>query len=57
MEIISSPPATSTNSSRLHSIDVPESDIGAHFGMLLEKEEGSDVTFNVRGVKFHALHE
>ncbi|PQQ05615.1 BTB/POZ and MATH domain-containing protein 4 [Prunus yedoensis var. nudiflora] len=42
------------DSSRLHSIDVPESDIGAHFGMLLENEEGSDVTFNVRGVKFHA---
>lgn len=33
---------------------VPQSDIGAHFGMLLENEEGSDVTFNVSGVKFHA---
>ena len=40
--------------SRLHSIHVPESDIGAHFGMLLENEEGSDVTFNVCGEKFHA---
>ncbi|KAM0985951.1 hypothetical protein EV2_013587 [Malus domestica] len=34
------------NSSRLHSIHVPDSDIGDHFGMLLENEEGSDVTFN-----------
>lgn len=40
--------------SRLHSIHVPESDIGAHFGMLLENEECSDVTFNVSGEKFHA---
>lgn len=39
---------------RLHSIQVPESDIGAHFGMLLENEEGSDVTFDVSGKKFHA---
>ncbi|KAM0990252.1 hypothetical protein FF1_008775 [Malus domestica] len=34
------------DSSRLHSIHVPDSDIGDHFGMLLENEEGSDVTFN-----------
>lgn len=40
--------------SRLHSIQVPESDIGAHFGILLENEDGSDVTFNVDGEKFHA---
>lgn len=40
--------------SRLHSIHVPESDIGAHFGMLLENEECSDVTFIVSGEKFHA---
>lgn len=40
--------------SRLHSIQVPESDIGSHFGMLLESEEGSDVTFNVGGEKFRA---
>lgn len=40
--------------SRLHSILVPESDIGAHFGMLLENMEGSDVIFNVGGEKFHA---
>ncbi|KAA8550105.1 hypothetical protein F0562_001789 [Nyssa sinensis] len=40
--------------SRLHSIQVPESDIGAHFGMLLENMEGSDVIFNVAGEKFNA---
>ncbi|KAE8704727.1 BTB/POZ and MATH domain-containing protein 4 [Hibiscus syriacus] len=39
---------------RLHSIQVPESDIGSHFGMLLENEECSDITFNVFGEKFHA---
>ncbi|KAI4305807.1 hypothetical protein L6164_029150 [Bauhinia variegata] len=39
---------------RLHSIKVPESDIGAHFGMLLENKEGSDVTFNVAGETFPA---
>ncbi|XVF30730.1 hypothetical protein REPUB_Repub16aG0083700 [Reevesia pubescens] len=39
---------------RLHPMQVPESDIGAHFGMLLENEEGSDITFNVFGEKFHA---
>lgn len=42
------------DSSRLHSIHVPDSDIGAHFGMFLENGEGSDVTFNVCGVKFCA---
>ncbi|KAK6942058.1 BTB/POZ domain, partial [Dillenia turbinata] len=40
--------------SRLHSIQVPESDIGVHFGMLLENEDGSDVVFDVAGEKFHA---
>lgn len=40
--------------SRLHSIQVPESDIGAHFGMLLDNMDGSDITFNVAGEKFHA---
>ncbi|KAF5727555.1 BTB/POZ and MATH domain-containing protein 4-like [Tripterygium wilfordii] len=40
--------------SRLRRIQVPESDIGAHFGMLLENNEGSDVTFDVAGEKFHA---
>lgn len=39
---------------RLHSIHVPESDIGSHFGALLENMEGSDVTFDVGGEKFHA---
>ncbi|GMI79028.1 BTB-POZ and MATH domain 4, BTB-POZ AND MATH DOMAIN 4 [Hibiscus trionum] len=39
---------------RLHSIQVPESEIGSHFGMLLENEEGSDITFNVFGEKFYA---
>ncbi|XP_004149104.1 BTB/POZ and MATH domain-containing protein 4 [Cucumis sativus] len=42
------------DSSRLHSIHVPESDIGAHFGTLLENEEGSDITFNVSGEKLRA---
>ncbi|GAB4859910.1 BTB/POZ and MATH domain-containing protein 4 [Ancistrocladus abbreviatus] len=40
--------------SRLHPIQVPDSDIGAHFGMLLENMEGSDVVFDVAGEKFHA---
>lgn len=39
---------------RLHSIHVPESDMGLHFGMLLEKRETSDVVFDVAGEKFHA---
>ena len=39
---------------QLHSIQVPESDIGAHFGMLLENMEGSDITFDVAGEKFHS---
>ncbi|XWS64902.1 hypothetical protein CRYUN_Cryun05aG0044000 [Craigia yunnanensis] len=43
-----------TDCPRLHPIQVPESDIGSHFGMLLENEEGSDITFNVFGEKFHA---
>lgn len=38
---------------QLYRIRVPESDIGAHFGMLLENMEGSDVTFDVEGEKFH----
>ncbi|XP_071736290.1 BTB/POZ and MATH domain-containing protein 4-like [Rutidosis leptorrhynchoides] len=39
---------------RLHTIKVPDSDIGSHFGMLLDNMEGSDVVFNVAGEKFHA---
>ncbi|XP_015902359.2 BTB/POZ and MATH domain-containing protein 4-like [Ziziphus jujuba] len=42
------------DSSRLQSVHVPQSDIGTHLGTLLDNEEGSDVTFNVSGVKFHA---
>ncbi|XP_010266708.1 PREDICTED: BTB/POZ and MATH domain-containing protein 4 isoform X1 [Nelumbo nucifera] len=40
--------------SRLHSIQVPDSDIGDHFGTLLENQEGSDIVFNVDGDKFYA---
>lgn len=40
--------------SRLHPIQVPGSDIGSDFGMLLENLEGSDVAFNVAGEKFNA---
>ncbi|OIT03924.1 PREDICTED: BTB/POZ and MATH domain-containing protein 4-like [Nicotiana attenuata] len=40
--------------SSLHTIQVPDPDIGAHFGMLLENMEGSDIIFNVAGEKFHA---
>ncbi|XP_020586053.1 BTB/POZ and MATH domain-containing protein 4-like isoform X1 [Phalaenopsis equestris] len=39
---------------RLHSIQVPESDMGLHFGLLLEKQESSDVIFDVAGEKIHA---
>ncbi|KAK3036157.1 hypothetical protein RJ639_029894 [Escallonia herrerae] len=45
---------SAVDSPRLPSIQVPESDIGAHFGMLLENMEGSDIIFNVAGEKFHA---
>ncbi|KAI3955427.1 hypothetical protein MKW98_018528 [Papaver atlanticum] len=40
--------------SRLPSIVVPESDIGSHFGMLLDNKDGSDIVFDVSGEKFHA---
>ncbi|KAJ8529086.1 hypothetical protein K7X08_035921 [Anisodus acutangulus] len=40
--------------SSLHPIQVPDSDMGSHFGMLLENTEGSDVVFSVAGEKFHA---
>ncbi|KAL9258032.1 BTB/POZ and MATH domain-containing protein [Drosera capensis] len=40
--------------SRLHPIQVPESDIGTHFGMVLDDMEGSDVVFNVAGEKLRA---
>ncbi|KAG6779803.1 hypothetical protein POTOM_016203 [Populus tomentosa] len=45
---------SATDCSQLNSIQVPESDIGAHFGMMLDNMEGSDVIFNVAGEKFHA---
>ncbi|XP_078436038.1 BTB/POZ and MATH domain-containing protein 4-like [Wolffia australiana] len=38
----------------LCAIRIPESDIGDHFGMLLESQEGSDVIFDVSGEKFQA---
>ncbi|KAL3347548.1 hypothetical protein AABB24_021293 [Solanum stoloniferum] len=40
--------------SSLQPIQVPDSDMGSHFGMLLETMEGSDVVFIVAGEKFHA---
>lgn len=45
---------SATEGPRLHSISVPESDLGMHFGALLDNQEASDVTFNVSGEKFHA---
>lgn len=45
---------SATECPMLHSIQVPESDIGLNFGMLLEDMEGSDAIFNVDGEKFHA---
>ncbi|KAK4792213.1 hypothetical protein SAY86_022648 [Trapa natans] len=45
---------SSVDCPRLHSIYVPESNIGAHFGTLLDNMEGSDITFDVAGEKFHA---
>ncbi|KAH6814321.1 BTB-POZ and MATH domain 4 [Perilla frutescens var. frutescens] len=40
--------------SRLRSIQVPDSDIRLHIGMLLENVESCDITFNVSGEKLHA---
>jgi speckle-type POZ protein len=40
--------------SRPHSIQVPDSDIGYHFGSLLDNQEGVDVIVNVGGERFHA---
>ncbi|MCD7472867.1 BTB/POZ and MATH domain-containing protein 4 [Datura stramonium] len=40
--------------SSLQPIQVPDSDMGSQFGMLLEHMEGSDVVFSVAGEKFHA---
>ncbi|KAG2640159.1 BTB/POZ and MATH domain-containing protein 5-like isoform X1 [Panicum virgatum] len=40
--------------SRPHSIQVSDSDIGYHFGSLLDNQEGVDVILNVGGERFHA---
>ncbi|KAM0885632.1 hypothetical protein ACQ4PT_030204 [Festuca glaucescens] len=40
--------------SRPHSLEVPDSDIGYHFGTLLDSQEGADIIFSVAGQKFHA---
>ncbi|KAF7015817.1 hypothetical protein CFC21_029560 [Triticum aestivum] len=40
--------------SRPHSIQVPDSDLGYHFGSLLDSNEGVDVILNVSGERFHA---
>ncbi|GAB2285687.1 BTB/POZ and MATH domain-containing protein 4 [Dionaea muscipula] len=45
---------SATDCTGLHPIQVPESDIGMHFGMLLDNMEGSDVVINVDGEKFPA---
>ncbi|CAH9070663.1 unnamed protein product [Cuscuta europaea] len=45
---------STTDFLNLPPIHVPVSDIGSHFGMLLENMEGSDITFNVAGEKFRA---
>ncbi|KAL0735379.1 hypothetical protein Bca4012_011589 [Brassica carinata] len=39
---------------RLHSIRVPDSELGSHFGVLLDSMEGSDVTFDISGEKIRA---
>ncbi|KAK9734659.1 hypothetical protein RND81_04G155300 [Saponaria officinalis] len=45
---------SSVDCPRLHPVRVPESDMGMHFGSLLENMEGSDIIFNVAGEKFSA---
>lgn len=45
---------SATDCPQLNSIHVPESNIGSHFGALLDNMEGSDVTFDVAGEKFPA---
>ncbi|KAH6814322.1 BTB-POZ and MATH domain 4 [Perilla frutescens var. frutescens] len=40
--------------SRLHSIQVPDSNIGSQIVMLLDIMEGCDIIFNVSGEKLHA---
>lgn len=41
-------------SSKFPSIQVPDSDVGSHIGMLLENKEGCDIKFNVSGEKLDA---
>lgn len=43
-----------SDSSKLKTIQVPESDMGEQFGVLLDSGAFSDITFSVRGQKFHA---
>ncbi|KAL8129482.1 hypothetical protein V2J09_018637 [Rumex salicifolius] len=43
-----------TDCSRLPSIQVPSSDIGSHFGLLLDNDEYSDIVFSVAGERFNA---
>ncbi|KOM38590.1 hypothetical protein LR48_Vigan03g197200 [Vigna angularis] len=43
-----------SDSSKLNKIHVPESDMREQFGMLLDSGAFSDITFSVRGQKFHA---
>ena len=45
---------SATQGPKLYSINVPESDLGLHFGKLLESGEATDVTFEVNGDTFHA---
>ena len=39
---------------QLHSVRVPDSELGSHFGVFLDSMEGSDVTFDIAGEKFRA---
>ncbi|KAL3647909.1 BTB/POZ and MATH domain-containing protein 2 [Castilleja foliolosa] len=43
-----------TEGAKIYSISLPPSDIGQHFGHLLESGEGSDVNFEVDGETFSA---
>ena len=45
---------SATQGPKLYSIHVPESDLGLHFGKLLESGEATDITFEVNGDTFHA---
>eukprot|EP00250_Pteridium_aquilinum_P030117 c4067_g1_i1 orf=486-1718(-) len=42
-----------TRGPKLYSIKVPESDIGLHFGKLLQSGEAADITFDVKGEVFN----